>query len=81
MAMALPPEVNAIAGKYYAKQSVGFCEFLNRIGIAPSVEACATAQRAYLESKGAIARWYTGLKTYYTVLTGLGAGAGAPAVR
>ena len=78
MAMALPPEVNAIANKYYAKQSAGFCEFLARIGIAPSAEACIPAQRSYLETKNAIGRWYSGLKLYYTAV--LGAGAGAPRV-
>ena len=78
MAVALPPQVGAIAGKYYEKQSRGFCEFLASIGIAPSAEQCAPLQRAYLEARGAIPKWYTGLKTYYAVLS---AGGVTPVVR
>jgi len=79
MAVALPPQVTgAIAPKYYEKQSRGFCEFLASIGIAPSAEQCAPLQRAYLEARGAIPKWYTGLKTYYAVLS---AGGVTPVVR
>jgi hypothetical protein len=71
MAVALPPQVTqAIAPKYYEKQSLGFCNFLASIGIAPSAEQCAPLQRQYLEARNAIGKWYTGLSMYYRVLSG-----------
>ena len=76
--MALPPQVNAIAGKYYEKQATGFCHFLASIGAVPSAEACIPAQRAYLETRNAIGKWYVGLTTYGRMLT---SGAMAPVVR
>jgi len=67
--MAMPPQVNAIAGKYYERQSTGFCNFLASIGAVPSAEACIPAQRAYLEARNAIGKWYVGLTTYGRILT------------
>ena len=79
MAVTLPPQVTqAIAPKYYEKQSIGFCHFLASIGIAPNAEQCIPLQRGYLEAKNAIGKWYTGLSMYYRVLT---SGAAAPVVR
>ena len=79
MAVALPPQVTqAIAPKYYEKQATGFCNFLAGIGAVPSAEACIPAQRAYLEAKNAIGKWYAGLTTYGRMLT---SGAFTPVVR
>jgi len=65
MAVALPPQVTqAIAPKYYEKQAAGFCNFLASIGAVQNVEACMAGQRAYLEAKNAIGKWYIGLTTY-----------------
>ena len=61
---ALPPQVSAIAGKYYEKQATGFCNFLASIGAVQNVEACITGQRQYLVAKNAIGKWYVGLSTY-----------------
>ena len=69
MATALPPQVSVIAGKYYEKQARGFCNFLASIGIASSPDQCVPLQRNYLEAKDAIGKWYTGLRTYYSVLS------------
>ena len=70
MAVALPPQVTqAIAPKYYEKQARGFCNFLASIGIASSPDQCIPLQRNYLEAKDAIGKWYTGLRTYYSVLS------------
>jgi len=70
MAVALPPQVTqAIAPKYYEKQATGFCNFLANIGAVPSAEACIPAQRAYLENRNAIGKWYLGLTTYGRMLT------------
>jgi len=46
-----------MARKYYKNQAEGFCEFLNEIGIAPSVQQCVQQQMRYLESKNAIGKW------------------------
>ncbi len=79
MSAALPPQVaNAIAPKYYEKQATGFCNFLASIGAVPSVEACIPAQRAYLENRNAIGKWYLGLTTYGRMLT---SGGVTPVVR
>lgn len=70
MAVALPPQITgAIAPKYYERQATGFCNFLASIGAVPSAEACIPAQRAYLEAKNAIGKWYLGLTTYGRMLT------------
>jgi len=80
MAVALPPQVTqAIASKYYEKQSVGFCNFLANIGIAPNVDQCIPLQRNYLEARNAIGKWYSGLSTYYRVLSS--GGGATPIVR
>lgn len=62
----------AIAEKYMAKQPVGFCQFLASIGAVQNVDACVTGQRAYLESKNVMQKWYTGLLGYGRLVQGMG---------
>ena len=60
--------LDAIRTKYYAKQPVGFCSFLNQLGIVADVNACINAQTNYLQNKHAIEKWVTGLAGYARAL-------------